>query len=59
MIDKEHQLPITKQCKVLELSRASIYYTPVLVSDKDRELMRLIDEIHLEDPCLGSRGMKS
>jgi putative transposase len=59
MIDKEHQLSITKQCKVLELSRASIYYTPVLVSDKDRELMRLIDEIHLEDPCLGSRGMKS
>jgi putative transposase len=59
MIDKEHQLPITKQCQILQLSRSGVYYTPVLVSDKDRELMRLIDEIHLEEPYLGSRGMKS
>jgi putative transposase len=59
MIDKEHELPITKQCHILELSRSSIYYEPAPVSDKDRELMRLIDEIHLEEPYLGSRGMKS
>jgi putative transposase len=59
MIDKEHQLPITKQCHILELSRSSVYYIPAPVSDKDKELMRLMDEIHLEDPCLGSRGMKS
>jgi putative transposase len=59
MIDKEHGLPITKQCHILELSRSSVYYEPVPVSDKDKELMRLIDEIHLEEPYLGSRGMKS
>jgi len=59
MITKEHQLPITKQCTILELSRSSVYYVPVPVSDNDRELMRLIDEIHLEEPYLGSRGMKS
>jgi putative transposase len=59
MIVKEHQLPITKQCHILELSRSSVYYVPALVSDKDRELMRLIDEIHLEEPYLGSRGIKS
>ncbi len=59
MIDKEHTLPISKQCKVLELSRSSVYYTPHPVSDSDRKLMRVIDEIHLEDPTLGSRGMKS
>lgn len=58
MIDKEHQLPITKQCHILKLSRSGVYYTPVQVSDKDRELMRIIDEIHLEDPTLGSRGIK-
>jgi putative transposase len=52
-------LPITKQCHILELSRASVYYMPAPVSDKDRELMRLIDEIHLEEPYLGSRGIKS
>jgi hypothetical protein len=59
MIDKEHRLSIAKQCQILKLSRASIYYVPAPVRDKDRELIRLIDEIHLEDPCLGSRGMKS
>lgn len=59
MIDKEHELPITKQCRIVEISRSSVYYIPVLISDRDRELMRLIDEIHLEDPSLGSRGMKS
>jgi putative transposase len=59
MIDKEHPLPITKQCHILQLSRSSIYYAPAPASDSDRELMRLIDEIHLEEPYLGSRGMKS
>jgi putative transposase len=59
MIEKEHALPITKQCKILKLSRASVYYRPRPVSDEDELLMRLIDEIHLEDPTLGSRGMKS
>ena len=59
MIDKEHALPITKQCRILNISRSGVYYMPVPVSDKDRELMRTIDEIHLEEPYLGSRGIKS
>ena len=59
MIDKEHQLSITKQCHILQLSRSSLYYVPAPASDNDRELMRTIDEIHLEEPYLGSRGMKS
>lgn len=59
MIDREDPLPVTTQCRILQLSRSGVYYVPVPVSDKDRELMRLIDEIHLEMPWLGSRGMKS
>jgi putative transposase len=31
----------------------------MLVSDKDRELMRLIDEIHLNHPYLGTRGIRN
>jgi putative transposase len=58
MINKEHPLPITQQCHILELTRSSVYYVPAPVSDKDAELIRLIDEIHLEQPYLGSRGMK-
>jgi putative transposase len=58
MINKEHLLSITKQCHILQLSRSGVYYMPAPVSDKDAELMRLIDEIHLEQPYLGSMGMK-
>jgi putative transposase len=59
MITREHPLPLTKQCLLLNLSRSGIYYVPVPVSDKDRELMRLIDEIHLEEPYLGTRGIRN
>jgi len=59
MIDKEHPLPVTAQRRTLKLSRSGIYYTPVPVSDTDRGLMRMIDEIHLELPYLGSRGIRS
>ena len=58
MIDKEHILPVTKQCHILDICRSGVYYIPAPVSDKDKELMRLIDEIHLEEPYLGSRGIK-
>jgi len=59
MITREHPLPLTTQCRILNLSRSGIYYVPVPVSDKDRELMRLIDEIHLEEPYLGTRGIRN
>jgi len=59
MIDKEHQLPVTKQCQILKLNRSTLYYVPAPINDTNRELMRIIDEIHLEEPYLGSRGIKS
>ena len=59
MIDKEHPLPLTQQCRILNLCRSGIYYLPIPLSDKDRELMRLIDEIHLECPYAGTRGIRN
>ena len=59
MINREHTLPLLQQCRILNLSRSGIYYVPMLVSDKDRELMRLIDEIHLNHPYLGTRGIRN
>ena len=47
MIDPEHKLPVTRQAELLDLSRSSVYYLPRQVSDKDLQLMRLIDELHL------------
>ena len=57
MLNREHQVPILRQCIMLGISRSSAYYVPVPVSDRDRELMRLMEEIHLEDATLGSRGI--
>jgi putative transposase len=55
MIDREHDLPITKQVKVLRLSRGSVYYLPRPVSASDLEVMRRLDRLHLEHPFAGSR----
>ncbi len=59
MIKREKSVPITRQCELLELSRSSVYYTPVPVSTKDLELMRQIDEIHLQYPFYGSRKIRN
>ena len=58
MIDREHTLPLTCQSRILELSRSSLYYQSVPVSDRDLELMRRIDEIHLKHPFMGSRSIR-
>ena len=50
MIDRRHQLPVTRQAKLLELSRSSVYYRPEPVPEADLALMRRIDELHLEHP---------
>ena len=59
MIDREHQLPLTQQCLILSLSRSGVYYTPVPLPDRDRQLMELIDRIHLEEPYWGTRGIRN
>ncbi len=58
MIDREHKLPLTRQSQILNLSRSSLYYEAVPISARDLELMRLIDEIHLKHPFMGSRSMR-
>jgi hypothetical protein len=58
MIDRKHPLPLTRQSEILELSRSSLYYEAVPTSGGDLELMRLVDEIHLKYPFMGSRGIR-
>ena len=50
MIDRAHDLPLTKQAAALNISRGSVYYLPRPVSAADLALMRRIDELHLEFP---------
>ena len=58
MIARAHDLPITKQAKVLNISRGSVYYLPRPVSVSDLALMRRLDELHLEFPFAGSRMLR-
>jgi putative transposase len=58
MIDRNHRLALTKQVALLGISRGSVYYEPVPVSDTDLALMRRLDELHLEFPFAGARMLR-
>ena len=54
MIDRGHDLSITKQAEVLKISRGSVYYLPCPVSAADLAIMQRLDRLHLEYPFAGS-----
>ncbi len=58
MIDRSHDLPITRQARELGISRGCVYYLPQPVLAADLALMRQIDELHLEFPFAGSRMLR-
>jgi putative transposase len=58
MIDQGHELSITRQARLLGLSRSGVYYQPMPISAADLMLMRRIDELHLELPFAGSRMLR-
>jgi putative transposase len=58
MIDREHDLSITRQAEVLKVSRGSVYYLPRPVPDADLAIMRCLDRLHLELPFAGSRMLR-
>jgi putative transposase len=58
MIDRNHQLPVVHQAKLLKVSRGSVYYLPKPVSEADLALMRRIDELHLKHPFMGARMLR-
>ena len=58
MIDRHHDLPLSRQAKVLGISRGSVYYLPRAVPAADLALMRRIDALHLEYPFAGSRMLQ-
>jgi len=58
MIDPDHKLSIQKQSKLLKVSRSSVYYKPLALSEDELLLMRTIDELHLEYPFAGSRMLR-
>ena len=48
---------IVQQCKLLKISRTSVYYKSQGEKPENLKLMRLMDEQYLKTPCYGSRSM--
>jgi putative transposase len=55
MIDRDHALPVSRQARLVGISRSSAYYQPRGVAEADLKLMRRLDELHLEHPFAGAR----
>jgi len=58
MIDREHDLPISRQAEALGVSRGAVYYKPRAPSVEDLRIMRRLDELHLDYPFAGSRMLR-
>jgi putative transposase len=57
LVDPDGALSVRRQCEILALNRSSLYYESVGPDPEELELMRRIDELHLEFPFYGSRRM--
>ncbi len=51
------EFTVAQQCALLDLSRSTLYYKPRPASEEDLRVMRLMDELHLEDPTRGTRRL--
>lgn len=58
MIDPSHELPLMRQAQLLDLSRSSLYYQAQPTPEAELQVMRRIDELHLEHPFAGSRMLR-
>ena len=58
MIDRTHPLPITRQAEALGMARSTVYAVPRPISERDLQLMKRIDRLHLEMPFAGSRMLR-
>ena len=58
MIDREHRLSLSRQARLLGMSRGSVYYQRRPASVADLVLMRRLDALHVDYPFAGSRMLR-
>jgi len=57
-VDREHpEISVRRQCSLLGVNRAGLYYEPRGETAENLELMRLLDEQYMRTPFYGSRKM--
>src|SRR5215475_5581010 len=60
MVGRENrELPVSQQCRLLAVSRSSVYRKPAEVRAEDLAIMALIDRQYLVRPYYGSRRMSA
>lgn len=57
MVEPNTKVSIRRQCELFGVSRSGWYYEPNGRSSEELELMRRIDELHLQFPFYGSRRL--
>ena len=55
MVSKRVEISLARQCKILRISRSSLYYMPMGISAETLELMHQIDRVFTQYPFFGSR----
>ena len=55
MVEPSATLSVRRQCELLGVNRSGVHYVPEPTSEQQLELMRRIDELHLQRPFYGSR----
>lgn len=58
MIKPNAKLSISRQSKLLAVSRSSVYYRPKPDSTEELDLLKRIDELFTENPMYGSRRIR-
>jgi putative transposase len=58
LVEKNHPgLSVREQCELLGVSRSTLNYRPAEEDPEDTRIMRILDEIYMTDPCIGSRRL--
>lgn len=58
LVEQNHpEISMRKQCELLGVARSSVDYTPVAEKPEDIRIKRILDEVYMVDPCLGSRRL--
>jgi len=57
-LDRQHELPVVRQCLALEISRSSAYRPQAVANHEDIALMHKLDALHLRHPFKGSRRLR-
>jgi putative transposase len=57
-MEKKHpEISMRQQCRLLGVARSTATYKPVEEDPEDIRIKRLLDEVYMIDPCLGSRRL--